>query len=470
MKKVTLFFAACLFAVSAMAEGKYVAHSKAEGHYYPNSISENKKYIVGSAGEGVTWLWELETGKFRYISDAGNQDVETINSNENNAAGVSNDGVVAGTINGVPAYYRNGKWTSLLEKAEYGSACAITPDGSKIIGMVSDQNYRTTPLVWSFDAETDSYILSDTLEFTHPEFQLSEGSQPTDISDDGKTIVGFAAEEADWMGCVWKYNEETKNYDFDLYSKRIIDNLTETIFASFCYDRARVSANGEWLVADRTEIQVDPDDYFSLKYAPVRYSIKDDSYEILDAPENLSENAVVCSEVANDGTVVLFTEGGGAMTERKGYVVPAGKDRKQPAAEYFTENGVTNMPEGFSDLIHTLFLISSDARIYVGNFMDNGNFIPYAVDLDGTIASDIEEVETALDKVEIDNNFCTVVDNELFFNDEVSNLRIFAINAQTVYSLPIVPSTLNLSNLNPGIYVVVADKAGRTVSTKVAVH
>lgn len=458
MKKITLFLSLCLSTVFAMSEGVYVTPKTNGGKFLPENISNNKKYVVGQSGDGVLWMWELETGRFYNIAETGNTDIEIIEPDNNSVSSVSDNGVVAGSVNGVPAYYRNGKWKSLLAEVEPGNAFAITPDGAKIVGMTYNQEFAMIPLVWSYNAEKDTFMITDTLKFEYPGF-VFDGAEATDISDDGKIITGFVVnnEDGTWLGCLWKYNDETTDYDFDFYSQRVIDASEDVLF-SFCSDRVYISGNGEWLVGERTETN----DYFGGSI-PARYNIKDDNYEILmdvDAPEGNT----YCSDVANDGTVVCFNESEVAMSERCGYIVPAGKDRRQAAAEYYTEKGI-DMPEGFADNMNTVFAVSSDARLFIGAFMDaEQNILPYAVDLDGNVTS-------ALNKIEVDNYFCTMTGNELRLNDEVSDLRIITISAQTVYSLESPASVISLDNLTPpGVYVVVANKGGKLVSSKIAVY
>lgn len=457
MKKITLFLSLCLASVFAMAEGVYVTPKVDGSSVLPEGISANKKYVVGQSGEGILWMWELETGRFYNIAESGNTDVEIIEPDNNSASAVADNGVVAGSINGVPAYYRNGKWNSLMAEAEQGNAFAITPDASIIAGATWDLNLTTIPLVWYYDAENDTYGLPDTLKFEYPGF-VFDGAEVTDISADGKIIAGFVIDNTSghWLGCLWKYNDETKDYDFDFYSKRVAD-ASEGVFFEFASDRVRISDNGEWLVGERTETN----EYWEGG-VPARYNIKDDTYEILmdvAAPEGNT----VCTDIADDGTVVCFHEDEGAMIERRGYIVPAGKDRRQTAAEYYAEKGV-EMPDGFADNMNAVFAISSDARLFVGIFMDAENSImPYAVDLDGNVTS-------ALNKIEADDNFCSMDGNELRLNDEVSDLRIITVNAQTVYSQAAPASVINLDNLNAGVYVVVANKDGKLVSSKIAVY
>ncbi|MDE5840919.1 MAG: hypothetical protein K2H49_08365, partial [Muribaculaceae bacterium] len=160
-------------------------------------ISENGKYAVSNLTpesisiinleSGETFTYDNETGENEYYFGIGKC--------------LSNDGVfVGGRTPSTAEYWKNGEWY-LLEVGESknfsNTANAITPDGSRICGMLGAGEFSyendvlmIVPCIWN--AEGDGY--GAPVRLPYPEFDIlgrvPQYIKAIDISADGKTVIG----------------------------------------------------------------------------------------------------------------------------------------------------------------------------------------------------------------------------------------------------------------------------------------
>lgn len=126
---------------------------------------------------------------------------------------VSDDGTVTAEVDGVPSYWKNGKWTPLPGARGGISAVVggITPDGSVIAGsMSSGQSFRTNPCIWRRQAD-GTYGNPEWL----PQPSSGGGAQyinTTGISDDGRTVAVSLRSGSGFNNypCVYKLGDDGK--------------------------------------------------------------------------------------------------------------------------------------------------------------------------------------------------------------------------------------------------------------------
>lgn len=157
---------------------------------------------------------------------------------------VSNNGRIVGTEGDYAAYWEDGNWTELPQATGigtlYNSANAITPDESRIVGILgndgasmgSDDMLMAYPVVWTknasgeYECKTLPYPKTDFLGKT-PQYVTA-----MDISDDGKTVVGQVRDFSGFYTMPIIYTEDANgNWSYrvigsdEIYDKDKIGNL-----------------------------------------------------------------------------------------------------------------------------------------------------------------------------------------------------------------------------------------------------
>lgn len=186
MKKILL-----LTTVAAMTVGSMNAQAP---EIYPNEafagVSPNGNYAVSVIYETVT-INDLAQGKTYEYEEGyyvGNGNV------------ISNTGIIVGSsAENVALYWKDGEWHSLDVAGRLMSkADGITPDGKRIVGGASPDNYTgsydglmLTPCYW--DVQADGTV-GDIQFLPYPEKDWSDRTPQyitaLSVSDDGKTIGG----------------------------------------------------------------------------------------------------------------------------------------------------------------------------------------------------------------------------------------------------------------------------------------
>lgn len=190
MKK-TIIIGLLLMGLPAFAELSPVRTAVFPGECI-HSYSPNGLWMVSELDvERSLLIRNLETGEYwTYFSDGMDEGVDYTLAMTRD---VSNDGTVIAEVQNVPSYWRNGEWTP-LDGAKGAMAAiigSITPDGSVIVGSVSQGSSRQTkPCVWRRQPD-GSY---GRIEFLPNPVRnnVENGAQYINanaISDDGKTIA-----------------------------------------------------------------------------------------------------------------------------------------------------------------------------------------------------------------------------------------------------------------------------------------
>lgn len=221
MKNKIYNLAKCLLAIiivvgsfsNSMAQGVKVDYLEELKGFYVNRMSANGRFIVlgmgGTDYDNTAAVWDRETGKTVVIGMPCT------------AHDASNDGIIVGKfldpatdvdgrvkISG--GWWKDGKWTSLgghpnhpITKFNGSSAVAISPDGQYIGGHVSVGPRKIVPCVWKWNSETKKYDFHKEYS-TFPE--SAQGARPWDMSDDGQILAGWdsmATNRSWWTPSMW---------------------------------------------------------------------------------------------------------------------------------------------------------------------------------------------------------------------------------------------------------------------------
>ena len=185
MKKLLLCATAAVMAASSLHAQEIYPYEAFAG------ISPNGNYAVSVLNSSVAIHDLAADKKYEYFDDfyAGNGNH------------VSNTGIVVGsTMDPKACYWKDGEWYFIESGSDrnMSKADGITPDGSRIVGAVSPENYggdyeglMLQPCYWDFNADG---TLGELHELPFPSKDLT-GRTPNyvtavRVSDDGKTIAG----------------------------------------------------------------------------------------------------------------------------------------------------------------------------------------------------------------------------------------------------------------------------------------
>lgn len=451
-----------------MAEAVISTHKSEVGMpCFVKCLSDDKKmavFQVGQQDDGVNMLWDLQAGTFKEVTRKGMSDYPVFEVDIHGVNDISNNGILVGCLNAYPAYYQNGKWTVFdADKAE-GDINAITPDGSVMVGWISiGEQLFTNPIVWTLDEKTNKYV-ADTLEWNSSMNELIiNGAMATGISADGKRIVGTLQDDkAIWPAVLWVYNEETKKYDVDFFTAQYIDfeDLKaddDHEYISVFSAKAFISPNGKYVSGSESVNESHEFDWVAGRYEVDTKTLK------VFGDDAKNPVPMQITAVADDGTLVGWHQDAPGMVGRIGRIVLPTDEVPTNIMEYYKKNNVKKLFD-LDSLTHAVFAVSPDARMFLGMYMnERADVAAYCVDFDGAI-------ETAVENVVVQNQeFCTMVGNNLHLNQEVSNLYIISVSGQVVYTTNAPGNVVNLDHLASGVYVALALQNDKLISTKIVI-
>lgn len=188
-------------------------------------ISSNGKYAVSLLSESRLDIINLETGErdsYRYT--------EENDASYYNGIGkcISDNGIlVGGTTFSSAEYWKDGDWhvLPLPDGAVYSNtANAITPDGSRICGMIGvggialdGDNLMVAPCIWN--AEADGFSMPVMLPYPKQDYagRMPQYVKAIDISGDGKTIVGMVTDAVGYINYPILYFEDNEgNWNYKI--------------------------------------------------------------------------------------------------------------------------------------------------------------------------------------------------------------------------------------------------------------
>lgn len=161
-----------------------------------SSISSNGVWVVGAAETEFSVIIRNLESDMKWGYNYNENNPQSVQYALGHDRAVSDNGIVIGLRNDMPAYWENGGWKSLPSgKAVMGVTGSITPDGSMIVGSLSETGMTyeevqmSYPCIWYRNAD-GSY--ADPVFLPCPEKDMT-GTTPQyltaiSVSDDGKTI------------------------------------------------------------------------------------------------------------------------------------------------------------------------------------------------------------------------------------------------------------------------------------------
>ena len=253
--------------------------------------------------------------------------------------------------------FATGKYTAIFEKAEEENAIAkwTTPDGAYQCGVTYDASYKQKPYVYVNGEKAD--LPTPTDEWLGFE---TGGFMANYISNDGSLIVGGAIDNYSTYPLIfWVRNRDGKTYSVQTPSKRFIDSSFDLNQAQpyAWFEGGSVSANGKWIAMN---IQ-NKDNESGLKMA--RFNVDTEEIDSLDCPDVNSSTFYYSTGIANDGTVIGYTEDLDTRA-RKGVICAAGeKEVKYLSEAYPTITDFLTMDE---ENLNTACAITPDGRYVTG--------------------------------------------------------------------------------------------------------
>lgn len=232
------------------------------------------------------YLLNAKTGEKKYLLTEEEQTAKK----GAGAYDVTNDGsVVAGSYTNLPAYYKDGKWTVLMENPAMeitGHAGDITPDGKFIIGN-QFEGYDIRPMMWELkNGKYEAFDISAlTLPTKNAIGQKAQQNKFVDISADGNYILGCLDYSYPGQGCCYYIFDKKANS----YKMIGLDKLKSPDFV----DTGIMSNNGSWVTGTA---------YHTINGTEYIYPYK---YEVATGTFTLLQE----SETENDGGFAIDNQG-----------------------------------------------------------------------------------------------------------------------------------------------------------------
>lgn len=322
-------------------------------------ISENGRYIGGCDTEGRGFIYDTKDGQIKYFVSPNLGTNEATDNDKAQIYSVTNEGVGAGCILGKAADFNfaTGKYTAIFENAEEENAIAkwTTPDGAYQCGVTYDASYKQMPFVYVNGEKAD--LPTPTDEWLGFE---TGGFLANYISNDGSLIVGGAIDNyATYPLIFWVRNRDGKTYSVQTPSKRFLDASYELNQAQpyAWFEGGNVSANGKWIAMNIQNKDIES----GLKMA--RFNVDTEEIEILDCPDVNSSTFYYSTGIANDGTVIGYTQDLDTQS-RRGVICLAGeKEVKYLSEAYPTITDFLTMDE---ENLNTACAITPDGRYVTG--------------------------------------------------------------------------------------------------------
>ncbi len=353
---VALAMATCL---GASAQSMKFVPYTLNGTMTGTSVSENGKFVAGTDTEGRGFIHNTETGDTKFFqspnlgSDTATDDDKTI------IYSVTNEGVGVGCINtkATKFDFTTGSYTTLFENAEgeYAIAKSTSADGSIYCGVTYDDSYAQKPYIFTDGKKTA--LPTPTEEWIGFE---TNGYMANYIANDGKLIVGGAIDNfATYPLVFWVRNSDNSTYSVQTPSKRFIDptfDLTGDQPYSY-FEGAFVSENGKWIVLNMQGKTLES----PMKIA--RFNVESEKIDTLYCPDASETKYYFASGIANDGTVVGYTDEQDGFVRNATICLADEKEVKYLADVYPTLTDIKTMD---NEELNMASAISPDGRYIVG--------------------------------------------------------------------------------------------------------
>lgn len=222
MKRILLLGIMATGSLFAIAQTEDLGGVTIVQETYAQKISRNGEWVVGYSVDGGTVLYNTETGKATFygtgdygrgyvVSDQGWVVGCELRDNESNLPVVMKDGVIT-----VP---------SVFNKNNNGNIHSITPDGSRVCGVVGGATYDNLPFYCDVDANGEFGPIQF-LPFPDKDFfdMRPMYCSATWISSDGKVIAGQVKDSHGFFLYPILYIEgEDGSWDYSLPSQSLFN-------------------------------------------------------------------------------------------------------------------------------------------------------------------------------------------------------------------------------------------------------
>ncbi len=339
-------------------------------------MSPNGKYVTGlNYGTQSPSIWNSETGDFVNFTQYAEGLTHAVNSN----------GTAVGTTHsyGGKGLVCNADGSSYTLNDNGGAntqgvdAWCISEDGKTIGGFYyyfewtnaeqTEGYFATFPCVWKDKKCIDlPYPKSSDMGFN------VDGAGLRWMSSDGSVLLGYLVDDkATWPAVVWRKNA-AGSYDCDPICKDYFEVSYKHGKPYMMFNPTALSANGEWVALN---IQDEFDDSNFDNPAPMvkvaRYNLKTGKMEILESAQAMS-----ASSIANDGSVLLYTNIDG-IYGREGFMWKAGQTSAICLDDML--NKVKGVP-AFGANVPASF--GSDCQTFMGYGIDeDANIFSYVLNL-----------------------------------------------------------------------------------------
>lgn len=213
MKKILLLSGISAFGFAAFAAD--VPEPVKLNDVYIQAISPNGKYAVSNTSTNELVVIDLESGKkYSYTAESDDDGFYS-----GIGSCLSDNGILVGGRSMSSAeYWKDDQWYSLDVPSTNGfsnTANAITPDGSRICGMIGvnglsldGDNLMVVPCIWN--AEGDGFGKCVQLPYPETDFEgrMPQYVKAIDISGDGKTVIGMITDAVGWINYPILYFED----------------------------------------------------------------------------------------------------------------------------------------------------------------------------------------------------------------------------------------------------------------------
>lgn len=215
-----------------------------------NGVSNNGEYAVGFSPEFTkqSFIWKKSTGQVSLIDGSLN--------NESEAYDVSDDGTVVGCFKDpysldkdglpvlVPGYWKDGEWTKVetIKGLTFvgggldGTITSISSDGKIMSGLLRIEKGTHSPAIWK----------NDKLEPLFEEKLLGQGAASFAMSEDGTVLGGWAEHHSGARSAsVWVNGKMTR-----ITGEVWDDKIDQSFFGGEVTD---ISPNGKYVVGYHSE-------------------------------------------------------------------------------------------------------------------------------------------------------------------------------------------------------------------------
>ncbi len=403
------------------------------GNMMVTGISDNGKYVVGVEALYTGYIWDTETGKIVYMPHRDNENSDLWD--------ISNNGIAVGGYTASATFQVDdwdaltGTWTSLpqLEEGKYGSAHAISPDGTIMAGW-SVANTVSGPCLWKNGELTvlDSPLVDDS-------GRAPQRVHLTAMSSDASIMTGFmtAYIGSYELGLMWRASE----YKCEVF---FMDSLY-TKGGKWDSYSMKVSDNGKWLGGDIKYYNPSTDEVYSYVY---RYNLETKVMEkITDfLPEG---NSGLMSAIDNNGTLYMTTESENPWA-RTAYIAKVGEP-SQKLEDFLKEKYDNTEIADAMFFSGVIYATTPDGKILAGHgaSMDEDesfdHYYAYVIRLDEAAGISCNKVTNSALK-------CYAVNDELQLVGNPAIVELTDMSGAIVRRVEVSGNTISLAGLSSGIY------------------